>query len=967
MRKGLILLFSFTQILPRWTIPINISNNYYPSFLSINNATNLIVDKDNNIHFIWYDYTPYLNYPIPQIYYKFYSPKTGFSENYCVSDKENEIAYFPTIALDSSNNLHLIYVAKNNYYYLRYKIKSTSRWTESEVIDSSPTGIYQPSIAIFPDGRIGITYCKLYNSFYQVFYKEKNENGWQPSVMLTTSNFHKYYPAIAIDQNNNVHIVWQGKERGISKDQIFYRKRNNNNNWEEINLISEGFSTSQYNPTIITDKENNIHISWYGYHPEQSIYYRIYYRCKNNNGNWENVDTLAGANENFNRYRFYPFFTFDEDNRIYLVWFGQENTSYYKIWLRVKENGIWQEKMQIPDNYPNGSVYYPKIFGINSNYLHLVFYDYRTSNAEIFYLTTQPYDIGINKIIFPKRYNMKGIITPQIEVKNNFNTYHTFKALCEIFDNNNQKIYIDSQFKSISGLDSINVNFREYNFQREGDYLITFSLNLIDDTIRENDTLSKIFTIGKADIILKEIISPKGVIPFDINQKIIPQLKIMNNGEINLSFYLYFQIKKDNQILYYDSNYVSNLLPNEEKIIQFPSLSISDSGNFKTYGFANLEGDVNPINNSIKNQYFILNKGSQYWYLLREMPSLPSERKVGKGSAMAVAFDTLIFALKGNNTNDFYCYNINTGFWEILEPLPCLPAKRKNVKDGGSIVFDGEKYLYIIKGNNTREFWRYDVFTKNFEILPEIPGDKNVKKGADLASYNGKIYLLKGNNTKEFLVFDTINKIWSPIKEPPAKKGFKEGSSIIICESIPAIYLLQAQMNLFFRYLIEKDSWESLPSLPFEHPFEKKRKKVKDGGCLAIKDNIIYAIKGGSTREFWCFNPYINKWLPLETIPKGPYQKSSKSGTIVANSFGVFLLKGKNENEFWVWIGLPNFDSTFAVKKTEKRNIQSENLANLIKKNYVIYDLTGRRIKNKKEIKRGIYFLKKEKKFIILK
>ncbi|MEO0090799.1 MAG: hypothetical protein ABIK75_06845 [candidate division WOR-3 bacterium] len=967
MRWGLIFLTLFTQIFSRWTIPINISNNYYSSFLSVNNTTNLIIDNNANIHFIWYDYTPYLNYPTPQIYYKFYSPKTGFSDNYCVSDKENEIAYYPAIALDSSNNLHLIYVSKNNYYYLRYKIKSASRWTESEVIDSSPNFIYPPSIAIFPDGRIGITYCKIYNSFYQVFYKEKNESGWQPTIMLTTSNFHKYYPAIAIDQNNNVHIVWEGREQGISNDQIFYRKRNNNNNWEEVILISENFSRAQYNPTIIADKENNIHIAWYGYHPERSIYYRIYYRYKSNNGNWENVDTIAGANEDFNRYRFYPFFTFDNNNRIYLVWFGQENISYYKIWLRVKENGVWQEKIQIPDNYPNGSVYYPKIFGINSNYLHLVFYDYRMSNSEIFYITTQPYDIGINKIISPKRYNIKGIITPQIEVKNNFNTYHTFKAFCEIFDNNNQRIYVDSQFKSIGGLDSINVSFKEYNFQNEGDYLITFSLNLIDDTIRENDTLSKIFTIGKVDIILKEIVSPKGVILFDTSQKIIPQLKIINNGEINISFYLYFQIKKNNQILYYDSSYVSNISPNEEKVIQFPSLSINDSGNFRTYGFVNLDGDVNPINNNIKNQFFILNKGSQYWHLLRDMPSLPSQKKVGKGSAMAVAFDTLIFALKGNNTPDFYCYNINTGFWEILNPIPYLPTKSKNVKDGGSIVFDGERYLYIIKGNNTKEFWRYDIFNKNFEILPEIIGDKNVKKGADLTFYNGKIYLLKGNNTKEILVFDTATKVWSSLKQPPAKKGFKEGSSLITCESIPAIYLLQATTNLFFRYLIEKDTWESLPPLPFEHPVEKKKKKVRDGGCLAIKDNIIYAIKGGSTREFWCFNPYTNKWLPLETIPKGPYQKDSKSGTIVANSFGIFLLKGKNENEFWVWIGLPNLDSTFALRKQETRNIQSENLSNLTKKNYIIYDITGRKIKNSKKIKRGIYFIKREKKFVIIK
>ncbi|MCX7837505.1 MAG: BNR repeat-containing protein [candidate division WOR-3 bacterium] len=726
---GLALLTLFTQFFSRWTIPVNISNNFYSSLLSINNSNNLIVDKNGNIHFIWYDHTPYLNYLAPQIYYKFYSPKTGFSENYCLSDKNNEIAFYPTIALDSSNNLHLIYVSKNNYYYVRYKLKEPSgRWTDSEIIDSSVNFIYPPSIAIFRDGRIGVTYCKRHNSFYQVFYKEKNEQGWQPAMILTTSNFHKYYSAIAVDQNNNVHIVWEGREAGVSSNQIFYRRRNNNNVWEERVLISEGFSRSQYNPTIIVDKENNIHITWCGYHPQNNVYYRIYYRYKSNNGNWGNIDTIAGANENLNRYRFYPFLTFDNNNKIYLVWFGQENTSYYKIWLRVKENNIWQEIIQIPDNYPNGSVYYPKICGINSDYLHLIFYDYRIGNSEIFYTTTQPYDIGINKIILPKRYNIKGILSPKIEVKNYFNTYHTFKAFCKIFNNNNQEIYADSQFKSICGLDSVIVDFKEYNFQNEGDYFITFSLKLIDDILKDNDTLSKIFSIGRVDIHLKEIVSPKGVILFDTSKKIIPQLKISNNSEISISFYLHFQIMKNRQILYYDSSYVSNILPYEERIIQFQPSSFNDSGNFKILAFVNLDGDVNPINNSIKNQFFILNKGSQYWYLLRDMPLLPSQKKVGKGSSMALAFDTLIFALKGNNTNDFYCYNINTGFWQILDPIPYLLGKKRNVKDGGSLVFDGEKYIYLIKGNNTREFWRYDIFTKSFEVLPEITGEKNVKK-----------------------------------------------------------------------------------------------------------------------------------------------------------------------------------------------------------------------------------------------
>jgi len=969
MRWGLIIFLSISLLFSRWTIPFNISNNYFSSFLIGNNGTNLLVDDQNNIHFIWYDYTPYLNYLQPQIFYKFYSPKTGFSENYCVSDNPDEMAYYPSFALDSLGNIHLVYVAYGNYYSLKYKVRSaaTGRFTQSEILDSSQASFFSPSIAIFPDGRIGITYCKRVSSFYQIFYKEKNQNGWQAPIRLTSSNFNKYNPAIAVDQNKNLHIVWEGRENGLSYNQIFYIKRDSSNNWQERVLVSEGFSRAQYSPTIISDKENNIHIAWYGYHPEENIYYRIYYRFLDNEGNWHSIETIAGSNENYNRYRFYPFLTYDQNNRLYLIWFGQENSSYYKIWLKIKENNNWQEKIQIPDNYPLGSVYNPEIFAINSDYLHIIFYDYRTGNAEIFYTTTQPYDLGINKIIQPKRYNLKGIITPQIEVKNYFNTYHTFKAYCQIFDNHNQSIYLDSQFNSISGFDSTLVSFQPYNFQEEKDYKVSFLIALPDDTLKDNDTVSKIFTIGKADIGISEILAPKGVVPYEPNQTIKPIIKVKNLGELTVSFYLYSQIQKNNQTIYFDSVYISSISPNEERIAQFSPFLINDSGNFKFTSFIKLEGDVDSTNDLTKNQFYIINKGSQYWYLLRELPSLPSEKRVGKGSALAIAYDTLIFALKGNNTSDFYSYNINTGLWQILPPIPYLPSKNKNVKEGGSLVFDGKNYLYIIKGNNTKEFWRYHIFNKTFEILPEIPGEKNVKKGADLAFFNGKIYLLKGNNTKEFLVYDTATKFWSNLKQPPVKKGFKEGSSIVIGESIPAIYLLQGKTNLFFRYLIEKDSWESLPSLPLEHPITKKRKSAKGGGCLAIKDNLIYAIKGGGTKEFWCFNPFLNKWLSLETIPLGPYNKGIKEGTMIANSFGIFVLKGNNTNEFWLWIGLPNFDTIFNIKKSERLSIQQAGTSYLANKKGEIYDITGRKLKKVERLKKGIYFLKERKKFIIIK
>jgi hypothetical protein len=88
---------------------------------------------------------------------------------------------------------------------------------------------------------------------------------------------------------------------------------------------------------------------------------------------------------------------------------------------------------------------------------------------------------------------------------------------------------------------------------------------------------------------------------------------------------------------------------------------------------------------------------------------------------------------------------------------------------------------------------------------------------------------------------------------------------------------------------------------------------------------------------------------------------------MIANSFGIFVLKGNNTNEFWLWIGLPNFDTIFNIKKSERLSIQQAGTSYLANKKGEIYDITGRKLKKVERLKKGIYFLKERKKFIIIK
>ncbi|MFO7652095.1 MAG: T9SS type A sorting domain-containing protein [bacterium] len=96
------------------------------------------------------------------------------------------------------------------------------------------------------------------------------------------------------------------------------------------------------------------------------------------------------------------------------------------------------------------------------------------------------------------------------------------------------------------------------------------------------------------------------------------------------------------------------------------------------------------------------------------LPGMPpangqtGKNKKAKDGSDAALLDGTLYALKGGNTQDFYSLDLETMTWAEQETIPAFGStgKKKRVKGGGSIAADGEA-LYALKGNKTREFWRY--------------------------------------------------------------------------------------------------------------------------------------------------------------------------------------------------------------------------------------------------------------------
>jgi hypothetical protein len=145
------------------------------------------------------------------------------------------------------------------------------------------------------------------------------------------------------------------------------------------------------------------------------------------------------------------------------------------------------------------------------------------------------------------------------------------------------------------------------------------------------------------------------------------------------------------------------------------------------------------------------------------------------GSAI-VAYGNKIYAMKGGDKpNYFLTYDITQGSWNIgsYETLTTFDSiwtgtkwatKALYVKDGGALAKAGDA-LYAIKGGGVNTFYKYTPTTKWVQLvrdtIPRLHKKSVPKTGAALAYLEPYLYLLKGNNTPEFWRYGVGGKIAS--------------------------------------------------------------------------------------------------------------------------------------------------------------------------------------------------------------
>jgi hypothetical protein len=425
--------------------------------------------------------------------------------------------------------------------------------------------------------------------------------------------------------------------------------------------------------------------------------------------------------------------------------------------------------------------------------------------------------------------------------------------------------------------------------------------------------------VAGPDVGVAEITEPSGVID---TLRETPHATIHNYGVLTRSFDVWFEIRDSatNTLRYQQSATVTDLAPGEDCDPPFPNWDVpnDNEGRYYTKCYTALAGDMDATNDTARSDFAVEAKqqGPPNWVPWSDVPSGPQNRVVQHGAAMATDPEGLYaYLLKGNNTYEFYRYAPATGSWLALDPIPERGRDNipRSVKEGGTLAQVNGKF-YATKGGNCLEFWEYDPVAlqgHRWTQKADVPaGTKGVHNGAGAAGVqvgpSSFVFMLKASETFEFYRYDVAQNSWEARANAPGDKKKKWGEgSCVSSDGVDTVYALKGGENEFYAYVVSTNTWLAKPDLPLG----LKKKQAKGGAAICYHLRNVYCLKGGNTQEFWVYNCDANTWTPGSDVPLGPRKTRVQDGGALVYcraSRYLFATKG-NSLEFWSYGHLSNY------------------------------------------------------------
>jgi len=242
-----------------WSDPVNISNDPEHREFAGND---FVVDSNGVIHCVWSKRFNYMQVDTYAIIYYSKSEDQGdtWSEPYCLTVSDTLRRSWPKIAVDSQDNLYLVYLRDGDPQEIRCKIYNGIEWSESVTLGASNFINFDSSGHLFVDN-----YDRVYLFWFEgtdIKYRKYTDGIW--SDTFSPYSYDNYYDAlsdIVVDNANNFHCTLiTAPYSNMSNTRATYCIYNyETNSWGEKTVLSNNKTTSS---KLCLDGNENVHVIW---------------------------------------------------------------------------------------------------------------------------------------------------------------------------------------------------------------------------------------------------------------------------------------------------------------------------------------------------------------------------------------------------------------------------------------------------------------------------------------------------------------------------------------------------------------------------------------------------------------------------------------------------------------------------------------------------------------------------------
>lgn len=262
----------------------------------------------------------------------------------------------PAIAIDSLDNIHVVWEGLGwctdpVYSSIQYRQRTTT-WQTQVMLSVNNKSALHSSIAIDSLDNVHVIYSAVVSGppsygYTQIHYRKKTSGSWGSSEQLTAIAVNQLNSSIAIDSLNNIHVTWPGGGwPGVGSDYVNIQYRKRTTSWQAQEAITN-IVKNQFDVCIAIDSLNNVHVVWTGLGSGTNLTIpNIYYRKRTTS--WQVQESVSDKNVT----QQYPSIAVDSLDNIQVTWVGKGwgiHTSFVNILFRGKTTGGWQVTESLSD------------------------------------------------------------------------------------------------------------------------------------------------------------------------------------------------------------------------------------------------------------------------------------------------------------------------------------------------------------------------------------------------------------------------------------------------------------------------------------------------------------------------------------------------------------------------------------------------------------------------------------------